>query len=362
MAANKLFDCNDLSTFINSIIYVLPYSGASMSRFYMCEYNNVKFLMKLCFYRKSAYELYDKKKSKLIMNNMDAEIEILNLFKKMFVDKNITSCIIEYVYIKKCGNINKLLKNIKCDKVINEFSDLKPENDLYRSMCKYRDLVDSNLAHDRCAFIVMDKCDMSFDQYIQKTLNAHVHIYIFKSILFQIIHAFYAITRVYPNFHHWDLHTDNILLKFDQEYKFDNNSPKFLVYTIKNIEYYVPYFGIIPKIIDFGFSSVPEAKIMSMASEDILYTYYRTNNDLLLLFYWIDNIIANINKDYKNPILTLLSDLEPNKSYIHYDTSYIRKIETDIPTYEDMILNKVWNEYKNKNISEDKIYKKYEPI
>lgn len=362
--SDKLFNCNDLGQFIKSIIKVLPYSGASMSRFYLCEYNRAKFITKLCAYRKSAYELYDKKGSTKILNHTDAEIAIINILKKYIIDANVSSCIIEIVHTKICNNINKLLKSsTNCDQLLTKFNNENtPENDIFTFLCKYNDLIKDDLAYNKCAFIVMDKCDITLETFIHKIINTSIHTILFKSILFHIIYVFYAINKIFPKFRHYDLHTENILLKFDYSYTVNHSNPKFTQYTIDNTDYYVPYFGIIPKIIDFGFSVLPEKNILSSAIYDKIHMHYRADNDLLLLFYWIDNSIFNINHDINSPILDILRQLDPTTSYIHYYVEYIKKIEHTIPTYKDMVTNDVWKDYKSFKVSPQQIYKRYDPV
>ena len=44
------------------------------------------------------------------------------------------------------------------------------------------------------------------------------------------------------------------MLKIDFRYKFDPSRPKYMKFIVGADVFYVPYFGIIAKIIDFGFS------------------------------------------------------------------------------------------------------------
>jgi serine/threonine protein kinase len=362
ITAGNLFDCSNLADFIASIVQVLPFKGISMSRFYDCDIDGVRFLTKLCFYRKSAPELYGKK-SKNTLPHTDAEINILRVFKKRFTDRNITPCILELVYYKVCNSLSKITpRNKVCEQLVLEYKDYGPAEDVAQTICKHADLVHNGLAHDKCAFLVLDKCDITLDTYLQRSVNTPISTAVFKSLLFQIIYTLYAINKVYPKFRHYDLHTENIMLKFDPTYKFKATNQKFLVFTIDGEKYYMPYFGIIPKIIDFGFSSLPEEGIVSNAVEDRAQMYFRSQNDLLLLFHWIYHILKQSGGDKLGRIDKLLQHLEPNRTYVQYYTEYIRKVETEIPTYEDMIKNRVWSEYKNSKVRPNQIYAEYTPV
>lgn len=357
--ASGIFNCSDLSDFIASILRVLPYKGISQSRFYLCEYEGVRFLTKLCFYRKTAPEIYGKI-SKKVLPHTDAEINILKIFKERLIDKNITPCILELVYEKICVDLQKLTPKEKvCERIMLED---EAQDDVEQTMCKYMDLIRNGLSHNKCAFLVLERCDMTLDDYLKKSINTPVSLTVFKSLLFMIVYTMHAIHRVFPSFRHYDLHTDNVMLKFDSNYEFKATNPKFLIFVIDGEQYSVPYFGIIPKIIDFGFSSLPEENIVSNVTEDKVQMYYRCDNDLLFLFYHIHDTLTESGGDKLGRVDKLLSALEPNRAYIQYYIEYIRKVEDKIPSYEKMIKNKIWNEYKKYTVPPSQIYNEFTPI
>ena len=84
-------------------------------------------------------------------------------------------------------------------------------------------------------------------------------------------------------------------------------------------EYIIPYFGIIPKIIDFGFSSISELKINNSINNDKYIRLYRSENDLAHLFSDIYNI--------DNRYYRLLHELDTNDTFIDYDLKKIPKNE-----------------------------------
>lgn len=360
--ASNIFNCSDLTDFISSIIYVMPFKGVSMSRFYMCKLDGFRFLTKLCFYRKTPPEIYGKV-SKNVIPHIDAEINILKIFKEKFIDTNITPCILELIVAKVCEGISKIVpKERVCERLMLDYSESVPEDDIDQLMCKYYDLVKNDLAHDKCAFLVLDKCDMNIDDYLRKSVNTPVSMAVFKSLLFMIIYTIYAINQVYPRFRHYDLHTENIMLRFDPSYKFRATNPKFLVFMIDGEQYSVPYFGIIPKIIDFGYSSLPEEGIVSNATEDRVQMYFRSDNDLLFLFHFIHYTLSHTGGDKLGRVDKLLTKLEPNRTYIHYNTEHIRKVANKIPTYEQMVKNRAFAEYKKYKPPKNQIYNEFTPV
>jgi serine/threonine protein kinase len=333
-----------------------------MSRFYICEFEGIRFLTKLCFYRKTPPEIYGKV-SKNVVAHIDAEINILKIFRDRLLRKNITPCILELVYEKVCENLDKIVPKEKiCERLMLDYRDTIPEDDVEQLLCKYDDLVKNGLAHNKCAFLVLEKCDMSLDDYLRKSINTPVSMAVFKSLLFQIIYTMYAIKQIYPGFRHYDLHTDNIMLKFDSNYKFKATNPKFLVFHIDGEQYSVPYFGIFAKIIDFGFSSLPEENIVSNATDDRIQMYFRSDNDLLFLFHFIHYTLSHTGGDKLGRVDKLLSSLEPNRSYVQHYTEHIRRIAHKIPTYEQMVKNKVFDEYTKYKPIKSQIYNEFTPV
>ncbi len=361
--ANQIFNCRDLKPFIDSIVQVMPFKGVSGSRFYNCEYDGVQFLTKMCFYHKSAPETYNRTSHKTVPS-VDAEIQILRKFRDRITNKGVSPCILELIYDKICTGVSRFIpRRPACDDLqMSEYKDT-PANDVNRMMCSFKDLIDNGLAHDKCAFLVLERCDMSLDEYLKRNLGSAISIAVFKSLLFQIVYTMYAISRIYPKFRHYDLHTENIMLKFDTSYKFKANDLKYLVFNVRNgnttVTYTVPYFGIIVKLIDFGFSMLPEEGILSAGIDDKKFMYHRADNDLLLLFHWINYTVMQSGSDKNGAIGRILNALEPNQAYITYYAEGIRRIADKIPTYKDMINNKVWNEYIRGTATRMQVYGEY---
>ena len=359
---SKVFDCNDLELFASSIVQVLPYHGISRSKFYICELYGVRFLTKLSFYRKTPSELYSKKNTK-VMPQPDAELEILKIFRENLIENNVTPCILELIADKVCTKIERMTPSeAECEKLIIDYEGERLPDNLDQLFCRYLDYVHNGLAHNKCVFMVLEKCDMPLDEYIQKSINSPIGIAIFKSLIFMIIHAFYSISYIYPKFRHYDLHTDNIILKFDTKFKFKGTEPKFLLFHIDGVPYIIPYFGIIPKIIDFAYSVLPEEHIYSNIIEDRAQMYDRADNDLLFLFHWIYRVLGATNNPNLGKVEAILSSIEPNESYKHHYTAYIRKISEEIPSYHEMLKGKIFDEYRNYKVPSSQIYAEYTPV
>lgn len=339
-----IFDCKDITVFTKTIVSILPYEGESKSLFCICEYNGNRFLVKLCLYYKPPIDIYGQTQG--LMHPADAEISILKVLKKDITDKNLSACILESIYTQTCeGIIDTVSRN--CDKY---------NNDILGKVCKYIDFVNSGLAQDKYAYIVLDACNISLYDFLKQYTPTAIGFAILKSIIFSLTHAFYVIGKIFPGFHHSDLHSRNVMLKYDSKYIFDMHNPMYLVFEICGAVYTVPYFGIIPKIIDFDRATIPEKNIESMLYKDALHKFYRARNDLLILF----NSIYVLARD--SHVDELLSLLDTTGSYINYDAVDISKIEDKIPSYECMIKSAAWTEYRRTPKSKKQIYHRFSPI
>ena len=280
----KIYDCKDLKPFINSIKSILPYRGYSASHFFMNKENKIQFITKLNFYRKDNPELYGTV-SKGTVHQNTAEIKVLELLKKEIIDKKISPCIIRILYHVDCTNSTKYIT--PGDKLCGQYRKTVDENLLgiiYGLFCRNLDLIRSGISNDRFSFVTLEEGNITFRKFLTTYVNNSFEgVSVFKTLLFQIIFTFYQISKKYPSFRHYDLHTDNIMLKFDNSYIFNPIDLKFLIFTNESTHWAIPYFGVIVKIIDFGFTVIKEEKIISNVIDNKMIMHSRPDNDILFL-------------------------------------------------------------------------------
>ena len=355
---SNVFNCESINEFTSTIRYKLNVKGhASGATFYICDYKGYSFLTKLVFYDKLYMEFYSETTS---VHSVDAEIRILEILNDKLVRKNITPCILELIYYKICNGIKKLIpKRSTCDSLILRRANSTVDEIIARIFCEMRNQINVGIAHDKCAFLVLERCDMTLEQYLEKSLNTTVSVAVFKTLLFQIIYTFYTINALYPKFSHNDLHPANIMLWFDPHYKFKLTNPKYLIFHVENETYSVPYFGIMPKIIDFGYSSIPEEGINNIVMESKYISYAYVKNDLTVLFHHIYFSLTQGENNKLHRVSKILSSIDPSEMYMHMDYEYIRRHENVIPTYKQMIKSKAFNEYKNFKAPISQIYNEF---
>ncbi len=354
ITSGQLFDCNNLQPFIDSIVAILPYQGISGSHFFTCEKDNVQFLTKLSFFRKNSPELYGGIRSDL-QHTVDTEITVLKLLREEFILTGMTPGILEIIYDKVCSDWSKIIpSDLTCARLMPPTNTTNPEDHINTILCENRDLVAAGIAHEKFAFIVMERCDITFDSFMGRMTFTSMQVAVFKSLLFQIVQTNCAIRSKYPGYRHYDLHTNNIMIKFDTNYKFRANVPKYLVYHCGDKTYNVPYFGLHTKIIDFGFATIPEKEIKPYSTADRNLMHIRTDNDILHMMVHIYNRLSS-----SPAIDKILASMDPTRSYMKYYQPMIKGIAAEINTPEQMLAAPTFNEYLKTTIAPTDIYSEY---
>ena len=137
------------------------------------------------------------------------------------------------------------------DSDVSDDSDDSDDSDGYETESKsdYDSDSDSNDEMENLSLVIkkiptqviaIEKCEGTFDYLLENNLLTIEEL---ESATFQIIIMLYVYQNVF-DFTHNDLHTNNVM--------FVNTEEPFLYYTIKDINYKIPTFGKIYKIIDFG--------------------------------------------------------------------------------------------------------------
>ena len=358
---DKLFKKGKLNKFAKYVEATLDGHGYSKSSFYVCVYDNNRFFLKI--YPHIINEVVELKKNvskKIYSTEAETEIAVLQILKKKFIDKNITPCIIELIYMK---TRSKILNDLPSERVCSKYMQTEEqththESNIENKLCKYRESIKNKTTKDKISFLVLEKCQIEYLQYLRLNVDSPISFSVNKSILFMLLHCYYCIKQIYPSFKHGDLHLYNIMILIDKNYIYDPPNIKYLVFDVDGEDYAVPYFGIIPKFIDFGFSNIPEENIYSPVSLNIRRKSEFIQHDILNLFYFIYNYREIINL---YSLLELLQALEPNGLYTT-SKFYINKMLHLAPSAEDMIKNKIWDSYRNFTPPPESIYKRYSPL
>jgi serine/threonine protein kinase len=318
----------------------------------------VRFLTKLMFYEKTNPELYGTERPRKYTHQNDAEISILGVLREKILDPKVSPCIVRMESFQVCKNLLNILTPEQYKRYSQKETSHTTKDLIYRIFCEKVDQCNRGLSHNKYAFVALEPCSESFTEYL-KTVHEHrVELVAFKTLLFQIIYTLYAIRQVFPLFTHGDFHTDNILMKYDNRFELDVFNPKFLLFKTNKGHFLVPYFGYICKIIDFGFSAIPELNIISDIMEDQHMMYHREGiTDISFLLSHIYGEVES-SKNINRKILSMLMDLDPSKCF--EKRGIVADKNAKALTVDNMLDNKLWDIYRNKPYTKNMIYETYD--
>lgn len=326
---SRLFDCNSTEVLLDHIEEIIGLDGSSMSRIYIVNVDNLRFVVKIMFFRKETIELLVDSDDRL--PTPDVDLETMLLLKREILQRGITPCIIELLHSHRCSGMH--VRDSDCKRVLS--SQIYPTrnrviaDDLQAIICRHNDMVKHNISHDRCTYFALEYCSMTFTKYLSADATPMAR-EVFKSLLLQIIHALACLQEVYPGFMHGDLHCDNVLLRVDTT--FDPTERKYIALKHGGRTIYVPYFGIICKMIDFEFSYIPTLGIKSVRMADPGYIYHNQAGDICKLFRWID---------IQKPLYSdILGQLMPSRAYMDQPAELSGG---EIVPPKDMFQHKIWN-------------------
>lgn len=329
---HNMLACNLSNRFLSSDMIPLETHESHLSRLYISQLDNYWFMTKICFYPLSIPELYINVPK--VISHCEAEINILTEMRRL-LNEGYLKTVVRLIHTNTCQDITKLIGDPdKC-----HLTKKSSFNDI---LCSYSFRVKSGLALPRCSFLLLELCDMTLTAYLEKYTHTALNFDIFKSIMFHIIYTLYVITSIYPQFHHYDLHTDNIMIKFCKSY--DEVNPKYYKYIVGNKEYYVPQYGIKVKIIDFEFASIPELNLISVATKDRLIMFQRPNKDILHTLFWINYTLSAVGS-MNDDIMDVLKELDPFKTFANFNMAYVRSVEDKLASYEKMLSGKAFFNY-----------------
>lgn len=353
---NEFITCSDLNKFYSSVVAQLVVKGSTHQPFYICEYKSKQYLIKVLFYRKLRSEIPTLPSTKEMANVSDVEIQIADLLNKNILDKNYNDCIIRLYYSAVCDDISKQF-DTNCEQLP---FDENPGEQVRALLCRYSDDVRYGIMKDKIAFVSYEMCHISFNEYVQNGFNSAIEIAIFKSLLCRLINCLYCISLVYPGYKHYDLHTANVLLIYNTNYSWSHNKLQYMEYPSLDSNLYIPYFGIDVKIIDFGYSAIPEENVISPVVHDTLIMRVHTGHDLLLFFHYIFYYLVNTKGEMNTSAIDILDVLDPTHTYRnYYPKEAIANKINDKFTINGLMKSQLWDEYRT---VQSNIYKKFDPV
>jgi hypothetical protein len=266
------------------------------------------------------------------------ESEILRILNEDFFE--LTPCIPKLFYVHKMSE-SAVKKNIKSiQECIVTQKDIETKKNCHE-MCVIWDGLNSGLTTGQPTFILMEEGHIRFDDFCRNT-STHIDVWIVKSIIWMVIYTLKLITDKYPKFKHGDLYARNIILCVDEEFIEKDRLGKEIY--IKMGEYFIPYVGIIPKIIDFE---------LSILNDDIQSSYklFKETDDINQLLYSIKSFFRKPNQITE--LVDNIIGIKTDNNLTFFQFNEIINKAGGIPDYETLLKSAAFN-YKTDRIVEPK--------
>jgi hypothetical protein len=264
----EIFDKDDYGQLFKSVIENLPNQNNKIT--VICKLENFQFMLKIYAPGKIICDS-DRPNG---LNSPYVESEILKILNKDFFD--LTPCIPKLFYVHKMSD-ESVKKHIK---TIEECIDRRDH------LCPIWNAINENMLTGAPTFIMIEEGHINFYDYCCKA-STHIDVWVIKTVVWMILYTLNLIKGKYPKFLHGDLFTRNIILYMDFEFIEKDRLGE--CYYLQLGDYYVPYVGIIPKLIDFE---------LSILNDDIKAAYKLNGkqDDIMQLLYSIKSVFGSTNQ------------------------------------------------------------------
>jgi hypothetical protein len=318
-----LFDCDKWDLLQQSIKYVIFTTSRSWGG--IMELNGVEVMLKLSAYTRWV-TLDPKNIPEGAEHPVSTEIEMLKAIRQKIIERNYSPVFIEIIYAKDCEVTP--IQHARSPYTRFEGSS---NNDFLRRLSP--DIT-------KMALIVLEKCNMTFRKFVTRMVFAR-DIAIFKSVLFMLIHGWHVLHLAIPDFRHGDTHTENFMVKMDAAAGFCGTPQVNIVYALGKT-YAVPYYSVIPKVIDFDHSRSESLGIVTYTANMAQVNMY--TNELARLFHGLKWRLMKVygQNEFSKLAMELIYSLTPQEAYV----SDANVTNATFPTTDELLGSKTFEEYK----------------
>ena len=358
---DKYFSCEDIYAFLDLAKNEIFVDSFGLNRFFRCEYHKIPFMLKIAFQRISPVTRGESGKNTRI-SHVEAEIKILTLIREKIIKKNYSPAFVEILHVIRCPGLSKItITPEECKRVNKGLLDVMYDS-ITNTFCEMSQAARLKLCEDTYTYIAMEHCNHTLYKLLQYAgeSNEKWLVDVIKSAFFVILHGLYVIKALYPSFLHDDLHLGNIMFVYDSEFNHSiRKTGQYCRYYVDGVSYDIPFYGLYPKIIDFGFSRIDEIAAISEQQGDKWYSFISDKNDVTTLLARAYRLNSGFKTRNSVKIMEFLGSLDPQETYLYVSAQIVKTLKPLIA--KDILLSRAFSKYRTLTPKKT-YYKSYDPL
>lgn len=341
----KFLQCGSLQKILSKAINVLSnLESLSDAIILLIEIGKKQYVLKLTPYKYNVFELQGLAAvRKDYMEEIDCENRILVIFRDKILSTNISPCVL------------RIHEYVACDDFIGDFARVKAQGlatGIYDSLVSWSYRVTVGIYKPNYNLEMNEACAYTLGRYLKSYRDTPLDYVQIKSMVFMILYTLYRIKKIYPKFRHRDLHTGNILIMPEHNYTLDTKHLQVLRFVDTDIgSFDVPFFGLYPKISDFGHAVIEEEGIRSVGEILLPEIKMIPAEDYISLLHriWVESRPRNL-------LGNLFSAIDPSRTFEYPSPG------REVKTLDKVLIDPIFREYREEPMPENRVYHTYDGI
>lgn len=341
MPLSDIIDCRDIYGSVIAIARQLIVQQGGMLVF-NGAHNQVQFILKIMTVH--IYPMMGVINDVDYISSTKCQIRVGYLLRERLIRKGRTPCLME------------LLSHVECEDALDQVDSYSAhshteyhgnERLIRLFLVNARDEARAGFSANTVTLAAFEYCGASLRAYlaIGSLIPMEQFVETVRGFVWMIAFTLYTIRREFPGFEHHDLHLENVLVKTDDSYNAAERGSimSYLEFSRDaDTKYYVPYFGVYPKIIDYGNCTVPSEGFGSVVMVGDKGVVQKTNDMQNFLWYLYADLssVYNSTTERYAALDALLTQLDTQRYF-----SRLAKEHTEL-TPEQVIDHPIYADYR----------------
>lgn len=365
--AQTLLNCTDLTGLLASIKLVNPARTSGDAGLYVGEIQVGENAAARVFIKIAPF--HGEMPTDGSMHVTSTELNVMRALKTKIIDQGYTPHITEILGAIMCSSVDKALvgHEEECAKIVHGKGS-QPGNAgaVINLLCWFRERIRAGTAIDKFAIIISELSDISFENFLLFNLPSipSAREIVIRAMLFQVYFTLAVIGRIFPDFHHGDMHPRNIMIKNEPfgiaEGAYSFMEKRAIAYEMDGITWHIPYMGYIAKLIDFGHSHMPSEGIHSGARFNTIGVRGNRLPDHIVLILTIQRLMTRIAPTHPRLFSAIMPIINPQGITESLSVRVIAdEFVAKTPTLEEILKGPLFAQFAREHFEKEQIIKTF---